>query len=322
MTSASLVAGGVAGPAVTLGYDANDRLTDIGRRVGTTGRSILSRLTYDAAGRLITIEHADSADTAWGGDTPLAGFEDTLDAAGRVTSTIGTNRTGGNETRSYGYDAAGQILSQAVTGQATTSFAYDAAGNRTSGTTIQGGNRLAEDATYRYAYDAEGNLTRREEKASPRVREYAWDHRNRLTTVTDRDTATGPVTQQVSFVYDAFDRRVGKIVDADGAGPLAATKRWTMYDGQDAYADLDGAGAVQSRYLHGPAVDLLLARLDADTTATWYLPDRMGSTRALTRIGSTSAQVLDRIDYDAFGTASESAPSAGDRFKFTGREYD
>ncbi len=72
MTSASLSAGGVAGPAVTLGFDANDRLTDIGRRVGTAGRSILSRLNNDAAGRLTAIAHADSADTAWGGDTPLA----------------------------------------------------------------------------------------------------------------------------------------------------------------------------------------------------------------------------------------------------------
>jgi hypothetical protein len=87
------------------------------------------------------------------------------------------------------------------------------------------------------------------------------------------------------------------------------------------YADLDGAGAVQSRYLHSPAVSVLLGRLDADGQSTWHLPDRLGSTRALTWIGATSAQVLDRIDYDAFGTATENAPTAGDRSKFSGRDY-
>ncbi len=51
------------------------------------------------------------------------------------------------------------------------------------------------------------------------------NHRNRLNRVTDRD----PVTQQVGYVDDAFDRRVGKTVDADMAGPSAATKRWTVY---------------------------------------------------------------------------------------------
>jgi hypothetical protein len=94
----------------------------------------------------------------------------------------------------------------------------------------------------------------------------------------------------VGLVGIAFDLRVGKIIDADGAGLLSTAKCWTMYDAQDANADLDGAGVVRSRSLHGPAVDMLLGRLDADTTSTWDLPDRLGSTRVLGRFWSPVTQ--------------------------------
>uniref|UniRef100_UPI0036F2CDB1 RHS repeat-associated core domain-containing protein n=1 Tax=Tautonia marina TaxID=2653855 RepID=UPI0036F2CDB1 len=108
--------------------------------------------------------------------------------------------------------------------------------------------------------------------------------------------------------------------DADGAGPGAPATTWTVYDDPHAYADFDGSGTLQTRYLHGPAVDMLLARTSAAGTSAWYLTDRLGSVRDL---ASTSGTVINHVAYDGFGKVlSESSPAHGDRFKFTGREQD
>jgi RHS repeat-associated protein len=77
---------------------------------------------------------------------------------------------------------------------------------------------------------------------------------------------------------------------------------------------------LQARSLHGPAVDMLLARTTAAGTSAWYLTDRLGSVRDL---ASTSGSVINHVAYDGFGKVlSETNPANGDRFKFTGREQD
>ncbi len=102
--------------------------------------------------------------------------------------------------------------------------------------------------------------------------------------------------------------------------PLRPVGSWTAYDGVNPYADFDAAGPLKTRYLHGPAVDMLLARTDAAGTSAWYLTDRLGTVRDL---ANTAGTVIDHVTYDSFGrVTSESNPSAGDRFKFTGRELD
>jgi RHS repeat-associated protein len=52
----------------------------------------------------------------------------------------------------------------------------------------------------------------------------------------------------------------------------------------------------------------------------WYLTDHLGTVRD---IADPSGTVLDHIVYSSFGgIRSESNPSSGDRFKYTGREFD
>lgn len=108
------------------------------------------------------------------------------------------------------------------------------------------------------------------------------------------------------------------LIPVDSAG--AAVRTWTAYDGDNAYADFNGSAALQVRYLHGPAVDELLARTSAAGTTAWYLTDRLGSVRD---VASTAGAVIDHVAYDSYGkVTSETSPSNGDRFKFTGRELD
>jgi RHS repeat-associated protein len=84
--------------------------------------------------------------------------------------------------------------------------------------------------------------------------------------------------------------------------------------------DLNGSNALQTRYVHGDALDQLFARVSAGGTAAWYLTDRLGSVRNIT---DNSGVVQDTLTYDPYGNVVfESTRSFGDRFKYTGRELD
>ena len=108
-------------------------------------------------------------------------------------------------------------------------------------------------------------------------------------------------------------------MDGDGAGPADPDQVWTVYDGANPYMDFDGEGQLQARYLYGPGIDELFARIGTGEDPEWFLTDRLGSVR---QIVDASGTVLDDIGYDSFGgILSETNPVEGDRFKFTGREY-
>jgi RHS repeat-associated protein len=174
-----------------------------------------------------------------------------------------------------------------------------------------------------------------------------WDYRNRLTQVVLKNSA-GSILQQSDYTYDAFNRRIIKSFDDDGAGPHTATVTKTIYDPvqpppahliargatelqpdgsyifdsfvASAYADFDSSNTLIMRYLFGPSVDFLLSRRTNSGTVAWYLADHLGTIRD---IANTTGTVLDHINYTAFGPIStESNPSNGDRFKFTARDYD
>ena len=131
--------------------------------------------------------------------------------------------------------------------------------------------------------------------------------------------ASGTLLKELRFTYDVVNRRVGVWVDGDGAGPADPDQVWTVYDGANPYMDFDGEGQLQARYLYGPGIDELFARIGTGEDPQWFLTDRLGSVRQIVNAAGT---VLDEISYDSFGgILNESNPAQGDRFKFTGREY-
>jgi RHS repeat-associated protein len=143
------------------------------------------------------------------------------------------------------------------------------------------------------------------------VTDYAWDYEDRLTEVVVK-TSGGTVLQDDRFTYDVEGRRIGKNM-------LGGGQTWTLYDGGNPYADFNSSGTLTYRYLYGKGLDSLLARFDG-TNTVWYLTDNLGSVRQMV---STGGSVLDQLTYDSFGNIlTETSPSSGDRFKFTGREWD
>ena len=284
----------ISGPQVVYGYDNANRLTSESRTIGGTGTAVATSFSYDNANRLTTLTHQVTGGSALA--TILYGY----DNGNRVTSE--RNAEG---TVTYGYDAANELTG--ASGSRAETYTYDSGGNRTmAGYSTGSGNELTASPGATYTYDNEGNMTAQANTSTHVVTSYTYDYYNRLTGVTVGGTAVA------TYVYDALGRRIG--FNDNG------TQTWTVYDGVNGYADFNGAGTLLERYLYGPAVDALLARTSSGGTTAWYLTDRLGTVRD---IASTSGTVIDHLSYDSFGNVlSESNSGNGDRFKFTGREFD
>ncbi|MEY3480095.1 MAG: hypothetical protein RIQ71_870 [Verrucomicrobiota bacterium] len=126
--------------------------------------------------------------------------------------------------------------------------------------------------------------------------------------------------QEIINVYypDGRNRDVKRTIDG--------TTTYLIYDGWNLVAEYDAAGVLTTRYIHGPQVDEILAKVTT-TSTTFPLPDALGSTIAVT---DASGAVLERVYYsDAFGTPTFqdaagsplAGTSTGTRFLFTGREW-
>jgi RHS repeat-associated protein len=107
---------------------------------------------------------------------------------------------------------------------------------------------------------------------------------------------------------------------------INGTTTYLIYDGWNLVAEHDAAGVLVTRYIHGPQVDEILAKVTTAST-TFPLPDALGSTIAVT---DASGAVMERVYYsDAFGTptfkdasgTTVSGTTTGTRFLFTGREW-
>jgi RHS repeat-associated protein len=107
---------------------------------------------------------------------------------------------------------------------------------------------------------------------------------------------------------------------------INGTTTYLIYDGWNLVAEYDAAGAHTTRYIHGPQVDEILAKVTT-TSTTLPLHDALGSTIA---VADGSGAVLERVYYsDAFGTPTFkdaagsplAGTSTGTRFLFTGREW-
>jgi RHS repeat-associated protein len=236
------------------------------------------------------------------------------DNADRVTShTWQSGATPGSAT--YSYDATNQLTSDGAT-----AYTYDLNGNRTmSGYQTGSDNRLTTDGLWTYTYDAEGNEIQKSKGSGLETWYYGYDTWNRLTSV--RQTSDGSTNLLlVTYTYDVFGDRVQEAKWKQSTGTV--TTRF-HYDGQDVWADTDGSNALKARYLRGDAVDQVFARTEASGQANpgvaWYLTDRLGSVRDL--MDATQA-LRDHLDYDGYGNATESNSGFGDRYKFTGREFD
>lgn len=311
--------GGIDAARVDFTRNGRGQVTGVERFSDLAGADLVSSTvsTFDVLGRIESIQHLSETSSL------VASYAFAFDAASQMTRQVING-----DVSDYAFDATGQLTDVDNTARPDEAFVYDANGNRLDGDNVIGpNNQLLSDGTFGYQYDEAGNLVRKTEMATSKHTDYEFDHRNRMVTAKEY-SAGGIVLAESSFVYDVFDRMISRTIDVDGAGPQPAGTSHTIYDGENAWADFDAAGNVTARYLFGQELDSNVARWRPATVGgapqtfagtAWHLTDHLGSVRDIV---DAAGSVIDHVEYDSFGNIlSESSPSAGDRFKFTGREW-
>jgi RHS repeat-associated protein len=289
-----------------MNYNAQNLVTTLTRYSDLAGSTKvgISVFQYDAGMRLTTIQHES------GTGAVLVSMVYAYDQADRVSS-----KTIAGATTNYGYDAVNQ-LTTVTNGGGTTSYGYDANGNRNAnGYAVATENQMTSDGTWSYTYDSEGNVIRKTNPSTGETWNYGYDNLNELVTVTDMVGTT--TMTQATYVYDALGNRIEKDVWTQAAGTTTVTRY--AYDGTQVWATMNSSNALQTRYIHGADQTPLLARESSTGTVGWYLTDSQGS---VTNITDGSGNVQDTVSYDAYGNFTETAPTVGDQFRYTGAQWD
>ena len=227
---------------------------------------------------------------------------------------------GGQRPMTYPLDMAGIQSSQgpAAPNVSTVSYTLDEAGNRltVNGTsyspnsinqyTSVGGSAVTNGLDHEIK--VYGGFT------------YTYMRDQELTKV----TATG-FTYDLAF--DALGRCVRRIINND---PAYTT--YYIYDGDKPILEYRLNGQI-ARNLYGKGIDEIVMRTDPAVNgnqAFYFQQDHEGSTTHVTNLNNGSGQIIERYRYDVFGLPTIYAPdwtvrtgsSYGNRFLFTGREYD
>jgi RHS repeat-associated protein len=201
-------------------------------------------------------------------------------------------------TKSYGYDAVGNLKSKSGVG----SYAYGVSGAasvRPNAVSSISGS-VAGIANPSFSYDANGNL------ASGLGREYGWTAANRVSTI-DRRPGGGAVDQRTGFIYSPERMRVRQYISPVSGGNVGTATNTIWYAGAiekeiDSAANTTtlrfsmplGLGFVEERH-SGTAIAPTTV---ATRNARYFLKDHLGSVNVIT---DDAGAVLQRLSYDAWG---------------------
>ncbi len=306
------------GNTITFGYDSDDLLTGAGAMTltrdaqnglltGTTLGTVTDTMTYTSLGEVATATSTVSG-------TPILTTSYTRDSLGRISTTTETIQ-GTTTTYGYTYDTVGRLTEVKHNGNIIATYAYDANGNRlskTGPTGTQSGTYDDQDRllTYNgntYAYTANGELSSK--AVGSQVTSYSYDALGNLR------SATLPSGAQLDYVIDGENRRVGKTVN----GTLV---QGFLYENQlEPVAELDGSGTLVSRFVYcGCGAGNIPQYMLKGGVTYRIISDHLGSPRLV--IDSTTGAILQRMDYDEFGTVILDTNPGFQPFGFAGGIYD
>lgn len=342
--------GPLASPITRFDYDANGNLVSVVDPLGTETSN-----EFDARNRLVSFTDADGGVTDLrydNSDNPIS----LTDPAGNLTQYVYDERNRltseidpiGNAFK-WQYDLADNLTQQTDRNERITQYSYDDLDRLVTETWVNVDETVANVITTQY--DSANNILSVVDTFSSLT--FTYDALNRAIQITqsgpgvsdkrvdisyneigqfasiDRysDLAGNQLVVTTAYSYDALDRRISKSVDDDPTDAIDAAITHFVYDGQDVildFVDADGTGGadpvLDKRYLHGPAIDQVLAQEDAAGTALWYLADHLGTIRELV---DDTGVVVNHFKYDSFGNVLEQSNGlVTTRYLFTGREYD
>jgi len=272
---------------------------------GTALAAITDAYTYSTFGET-------SNYTAKVGGAVLFNVQYTRDAIGRIatkTETIG----GATTVYEYGYDLSGRLVSVKENGVTVSTYDYDANGNRitavTKAGTFQGfydlQDRMTKYGDADYTYTANGELLTKVEPSGTTA--YNYDVFSNLR------SATLPNGTQIDYVIDANNRRIGKKVNG------ALVQGFVYLNFLNLIAELDGAGNVVSRFVHGHK-DGAPAYIIKGGNTYRVIADHLSGPRLV--IDTATGAVVQRIDYDEYGNVLSDTNPGFIPFGFGAGMYD
>jgi RHS repeat-associated protein len=299
----------VAEGALTLVRDPQHGLTR-----STTLGNVATVVTRNAFGEVIAM-------TATAGGVELYATSYTRDDLGRVIG-IEERIGGATLTYEYRYDLAGRLIEALRAGGGVADFSeqyeYDANGNRTHAAVGDGVTGIVSltgsydeqdrlltygDATFAHT-DAGDRLTR---TADGQTTTYAYDALGNLVGVT---LASG---DQIAYLIDGRNRRVGKQLNG------ALVQGFIYQDQLRPIAELDGGGAIRSRFVYADGLNVPAYMVRGGTTYR-ILTDLRGSVRLV--IDTATGEIAQRLDYDSFGVVLQDTNPSFQPFGFAGGLYD
>jgi RHS repeat-associated protein len=252
-------------------YDLDGRLT-----VANPGAPMERSFTYFNGGQLHTVT---APNTPW--------YDRTFVYDGLKRLTLAEGPFG---TLAYGYDDAGNRLSETRTGVSDT-YAY-----------VTGTNQLASitgQVVTDYGYDENGNVI------EIGGRSLTYNQANQLSRVEENATQLG------SYTYNGLGQRVSKT--------SAAGTTFYLYDFDgNLIATADASGAITEEHLYNGSLRLAMA--NAAGTIYYYHNNSLGTPELMT--DATNLVVWEAI-YDPFGSASVNRHSTvTNNFRFPGQFFD
>jgi RHS repeat-associated protein len=314
--------GSTSGVGITNVYDAFGRLRSSTTTMGGVSRALASdynasngdtQLTYpggvyflnkhDGAGRRTAIlengattvanfnydELGRRADTSLGGAAMSDEYDD-ISRLWRLTNNL--TGTADDQTLTFGYNPASQIISRIESNDAYKNTTSDGAARNYS---VNGLNQYTSVAGTTHTYDLNGNLT------SDGTTSFVYDAENRLV------SANGGTK---TLIYDPM----GRLFQISNG---SSTTQF-LYDGDRLVAEYDGInGTLLRRYVHGAGADepLLWYEGNGLTTRRGLLANHQGSIIAL---ADATGATLGKNAYDAYGVPN---PGNTGRFQYTGQAW-
>lgn len=265
------------------------------------GNNINNTLQYDFANRLSNI-------TTGEGSVQNSSF--IYDKENNKTA---INRQNASLSETFAYDNKYRLVNYKKGSSTENIYNYDAAGNRT-GATMNGSpvtyttnnlNQLTSQNGTTFTFDNRGNLT------FDGVFYKTYDAENRLI----QDSASP--ARVVKYGYDAINRRITKTVN----GQLYKYS----YSGVAQIEERDAAGDLLNRTVFTNFLSPVLNEKNGESF--YYHANELGSVEAIT---NSNGRVIEKYNYDAYGKLSRfdslnnplAGSMAGNRFGFTGQEYD
>lgn len=341
---------------ITYAYDYNNRLTNIsypdstsviyqynqiGLRTSMTDKEGISSYTYDDLGRLETVTRNSMTVTYnyddVGNLTGITYPDNTQVTYAYNNADLLASATEGPNTLGITYDNVNRRIGETMPNTVAVTYQYDNSGRLTLLDHVLNGTSLAKSL---YTLDDNGNRTSKTDENNA-VTEYTYDYLNQLTQV------NYPGGKNVEYTYDQVGNRtsIDGMVDSNDRLTQSIDGEKTINYTYDGDGNLIGKtitnGAITDTYEYFYDYSAGLPRLlvekkngtevynyiyagrlyarKGSSGTVYYHQDGLGSTLAIT---DQSGNILNKYQYDVYGTPEVIQETVTNCILFTGEMYD